>query len=378
MARPEDVVIEWPICCFDNRNAKPLPLETRLYVLDESEASEEQKGRILDLIQRTEIPAPDHPLELGQATVTVIQEAYPPNKEILKYRHLFKECSIQKLRSIENEITEKYGPFTLRTVMLMPEYIEDESGNPITQVEMMDYLAGGPVVIMGDPESVTRFGPGPAREIEAWTSETANTMAHFFQVVDHIASTHWYRSPSMLTTGRNQKIIQSAFPSTESTLGVLVLLRQLYSSDPKDDLFNRACGTYLRHVDDKCKADWVKQVKTIFNQMLAKPPHFIGEDFPFSSKELLEAILYGAGLIHARGKDSKCQEQLRDMLRTFPRERLVMAFHGGMKELFWQAATVYPVIKQDFSHWITDLGLSRPELIDITKLLSGSIDLADV
>ncbi len=199
------------------------------------------------------------------------------------------------------------------------------------------------------------------------------SLAHFFQIVDQIAASLWYRSPVSMTIVDGKGIIRSAFPSVESALGILALLRQMYSSDPKDDLFNRACGTYLRHVDHQGKQKWVIAEKNSFNRLLSNPPGLTGADMPCTTKEVLDMFLYGAGLMHSRGKDSSDQQRLRRMLETCPREKLVMAFHSGMKYLFGHALTVYPVIKQDFVHWINTCGLTAPNSIDIVRLLQGGV-----
>ena len=89
-------------------------------------------------------------------------------------------------------------------------------------------------------------------------------------------------------------------------------------------------------------------------------------------REILDIFLYGAGLIHARGKKQADRDRLKEILKTYPREKLVMSFHSSMKYLFDDAVTVYPVLKQDFLHWTNDLGMTGPDLVDIAKLLGST------
>ena len=342
-------------------------------MLDESKTTDKQKGEILRLIDHGEVPVPNHQLEAGQSMLTISHGIHGSSREVLKYRGLFKETTWAEIQATKDRVSERLGRASLTFPTLMWDYFEDQDGNEITDVEMADYVAGGgPVIILGKPESVTRLGPAKAKETAKWTVESANTLAHFFQVVDHIAGSQWYHSPISMTIAARQEIISSAFPSVESALGILLLFRQLYSSDPKDDLFNRACGVYLRYVDHEGKAEWIKAEKGSFNRLLTSSADMPGADAPCSTKEVLDVFLYGAGLVHSRGKDRSDQQRLHEILKRSPAEKLVMAFHCGMKYLLGHALSAYPVIKQDFVHWVEVLGLRGPELIDIGKLLRGS------
>ncbi len=368
VAKPREVTIGWSICCFDRRRENPLPVYTRFYVLDETKATDHEKQAILDIIHEKDVPTPELPSGLGQTMVTVSHGAGGCSRRVLKYRHLFRERRTQELCSALDENKS----VKCESVSLAGEYFEDENGREISDLEMMDYMAGGgPVIIVGNPTSVTRLGAAGMREAESWSVDTANALAHFFQVVDHIVLSTWYRSPFAITMFKGKGIISSVFPSVESALGILVLLRQLYSSDPKDNLFNRACGAYLRHADHKGKSCWVKAEKAIFNTMLSKPPGLPGAQCPFTVSELLDMFLYGASLIHSRGKSRDDQDKLSYALKAHSREDLVFSFHSSMKYLFAPALTVYPVLKQDFLHWVNNLGAQQADRVNIAALLGS-------
>ncbi len=374
MANPENIVIYWWISCFDKRKEDPLPVYTRGFVLDESRATDEQKVSILKLIRGSEADKPQHPVDVGQTMVTVSHGIQRSNRDILKYRNLFMECSSQELRKIHDARKSEFGEVSLVPVILTGEYFEDENGKEITKIEMMDYVAGGgPTIIAHNPQSVTRLGPSAAKEKDKWTVESANTIAHLFQIVNHIVASQWYCSPLSMTILNGKKIVSAAFPSVEGALGILVLFRQLYSSDSKDDLFNRACGIYVRHADHKGKAAWVRDEKKAFKALLSGPPQPPRANLSCTMKELLDLFLYGAGIFHSRGKNSNDAQRLKKMLHACPREELVMAFHSSTKYLVQCALVVYPVIKQDFIYWIKDLKLASPNLIDIEKLLSSEL-----
>jgi hypothetical protein len=216
-----------------------------------------------------------------------------------------------------------------------------------------------------------QLGPAKPKALDKWTVETANTIAHFFQVVDHIRTSSWMRSPLSMTLVGGEGVVSAAFPLPESAFGVLVLFRQLCSFDSKDNLFNRATGAYLRHVDHPGKTWWVKSERTTFNTVLQRKPPVPFTDLTCSVKDVMDAFLYGARLMHSRPRDASTTQRLRDILSKTPREHLVMAYHSGMKFLLTHALTVYPVIKQDFLHWTAEVGLAKPDLIDIAHLLSS-------
>jgi hypothetical protein len=373
MAKPDGVIIDWAVSCFDKRRKNPLPVYTRFYVLDESRATDEDKQAILALIHQNDIPTPAPPPGLGNTVYTFSQGRTGCDRRVLKYRSLFRECTMDELQSMLDRAKARGGPVRLESVGLMGEYFEDENGKEITDIEMMDYVAGGgPVIIMGNPKSVTRLGPSGMRAQDKWSIETANTMAHFFQVVDHVATSEWYRSPVSVSYDQSERVLSSVFPTVESALGMLLLFRQLYSSDNKDDLFNRACGTYLRHVDHPGKEAWVRAEKKSFNLQLSGPPSLPNMGVNCTTRQLVDMFLYGAGLIHARGKDQTDQSRMKLTLRTCRREKLVMVFHWSLRSLFASALTVYPVLKQDFVHWMKDRGAAGPDLIDIAKLLGST------
>ena len=370
MGEPENVVVYWPISCFDRRKDNPLQVDTRFLVLDEGKATDEEKQRILELVRSDNVNGSQMPTEVGKGVLTISHGPHGTGREILKYRHLFRECE-EGLEQIMKEAEKAPGLLSLKCVSLMGEYFEDENGNEITKTKMHDYMAGAPVIIHGEPDSVTRFGPSRPKEREAWTIDTANTIGCFLQVTDLICGSRWFNSALSITSGEAEQITDSAFPSAESALGVLVLFRQLYSSNPQDDLFNRACGYYVRHVGNRGKAEFVKAEKKSFNSLLRESPPLFEKDVGCSTRDLLEAFLYGTGIMHSQVKDKTDATRLNRMLETRPPERIVMAFHLGMRYLLDHALKVYPVIKQDFVHWVNEVGLCGPDIFDIAKLLSG-------
>ncbi|MCH8150472.1 MAG: hypothetical protein IH987_21255, partial [Planctomycetes bacterium] len=303
---------------------------TRWFILDENRTAEEEKAIIIALIRGGKPPTPSAPDGVFAESLTISHGISGTSRDILRYRHLFKECSSEEWKETHESFFKSGQHRSMESVSLMGQYFEDELGNEISEIEMHDQMAGGKTtIIFGKPESVTRLGPTIPKDREGWSVDTANTMAQFFQVVDLIRDSTWMAAPLTITQFDKGDIASSSFPSTEAALSILVLFRQLFSSNKQDDLFNRACGAYIRHCEGPIKAEWVKVEKSNFNGILnGRPwPGLIKVDCP--TAELLDAFLYGARLIHSRDdKRQESTELLRGILDKTPREHLVMGVNA--------------------------------------------------
>src|SRR5262249_45269282 len=118
--------------------------------------------------------------------------------------------------------------------------------------------------------SVLRLGPTEMLRKELWTTETANTLAHFFQLVEVIGSSDWLKSELSINTPASGSWINSFHcPDLGQMYSVLLPIRQLYS---EDEVFNNACNSYLRHVQDERKRWWLEETKREFNAYLKSMP----------------------------------------------------------------------------------------------------------
>lgn len=278
---------------------------------------------------------------------------------ILHFRSRFREVSEE----------ESQRPAKQFQFFVVPGYFEDEDGNPMDDIEVCRILTGQThPVLLGRPHSVLRLGPSAIVRQEQWSVDSANDISHFLAVVRDIAKSCWLRAPlSMEFTGTLddiQQILSLDAPDHEAAKGVVLPIRQLYSSD---DVLNIACNVHLRHVGDERKRWWVQERKAAFNRHRRNPPHLsrLGE---CSTQEIIETVIYGSGIVHRRSK-ANSEEDLRVLVSKHGRECVVMGFNCACRDLCHFAFDIYHVVKQDFEHWITNEGCAGPDTFTLDELI---------
>lgn len=329
-------LISWHIRCF---NKKKKQFFNRELVLDTPKITQEEFECVLAMAQRT-----------------------PTDPRIRRFRPRFREVGEDEFLQLANS-AKSFSVFTL------PRYFEDEDGNPLGEIEVLQVLTGqAHPIIVGNPESVLRLGPSSVIRKDQWSVESADKISHFLVVVRDIAKSRWLRSPlSMKFTGSLddiEEILSFDAPDRESIKGVILGIRQLYSSD---NVFNIACGTYLRHVADDLKKLWVKERKDSFNRCRENPPHLLRLS-QLTTREILDVFIYGSDMMHPRSKKN-AEQELKNLLKKFGRERVVMAFNRACLDLCRCAFHVYPVVKQDFAHWVRNEDCAGPGRVSLDDLL---------
>ena len=172
-----------------------------------------------------------------------------------------------------------------------------------------------------------------------------------------------------MSNNGNSGIVEAVFPETEDTAGVLPLFRQLYSRSKSDNLLHRTSRIYNRHVSDDRKRIWLEQMLKFFDHMLAVPP-FVLQGTAYSTCDFLDIFLYGTRLLHAKSnRDS--ETKFAQLVGQFGREKVVMAAHSALGHLYHNAHRVYLVIRQDYAHWIRDLGYTGPDRGVASDLLAS-------
>ena len=181
-AKPKPLVL-WKISCFDKRSPNPLPLDGKSYALDWSLVSPDEEREILSILNGQERDTERaHPADMNEVIVTVTHGFVQRDRRMLEYRRCFKECDVSKFAPFSADDLWRQP---LYFVPFDPDYTEDETGAPITQLEMFRHLSGhDDFVLMGDVESVLRFGPTEPINVEAWKSESADTISQFLSVVE--------------------------------------------------------------------------------------------------------------------------------------------------------------------------------------------------
>jgi hypothetical protein len=361
-----DTLIYWPIRTLDRTKANPFPLEQRTWYLEWEIVPEQARREILAILkpERSERQATEVEGKPGDSETTLTFAGRDLRMEMMRtYRQYFRQrpdfdittCLQQPGTSLKNLI-----PVNLI------EYFEDEAGNPMSKIDIYKFKTGEEFpIIPFDPESVLRLGPSPIHPERPATQDDSNTIAHFLETVGYVARSRWYHSPTALSfrTRDNNTQIDSSFPDTFETQEVLLALRQLYASDK---LFNKSLKSYLRICGDARKVEWVEQIKKAFDKFLEG-----SGSFPVVAgvnvRELLDAFLYGSKIAHSHERDK--QERLQSLITAHGRPQVIMAVHAAFRQLMNFARCVFPVVKQDYHHWLEtgqcpkQIGMSIGELL---------------
>lgn len=363
-------VLIWPIPCFDRRREEPLPVYNRWYWLDWTRPTPEQRSEILAIIDaKKRLESPHKPVGLEETVTTLSMGAPNHDARMLQYRDLFTEVP-------DNDIAAFYDhparhDLAFQTVSLATEYFEDEKGTPVSSYEMMQHVTGEEFpIIVGDPESVTKIGPVSAVNTTEWSPEKANTIAQFLDVVQQIYRSEWYRSPKFMTSvthkSGDSKLLEAAFPDHEDTMSVLAYFRQLHAGDK---LVERACDVYIAHVGDDRKQWWVNERKQSFVAMIDSPPvpnNTNGQ----TRRQIVRMFMYGAGLLHSSSQNGD-NVALDTFITQHGKHDAVMIFNSCLMDFFRVAVTIYPVVYQDFTHWLNTDSLVKPSRVEIPSLFKG-------
>jgi hypothetical protein len=363
-------VVMWHISCFDRRKQNPLPLETRSFVMDWSQLSVEESRSMLQMLDDRQVyHSPSAP---AATVITVTRTPRRQDRRLLRYRKYFCEVPHSELQRMIEEVGAG------RLVGVDGDYFEDETGQEISEYEMIQHVSGiEQPIIAGDPESVMRLGPSPRQAKGEWDASSANTIAQFLEVVERICDSRSYRAPQVVAfevstndfskfpTQGERKLLEACFPNDEETMAVLAYFRQLHAGDK---LLEKAAGTYLKHCSEQRKCDWMRDRIEAFKQMVdsAPPPFGIG----YTRREVIQLVMYGAGMLHAKsdhGDDAKLQSLVSEQ----GRESVVSIFNNCLLDLLSVAVVVYRVIRQDFESWLTDHQLAQPDRQRINELFAS-------
>jgi hypothetical protein len=249
-------------------------------------------------------------------------------------------------------------------------YFEDEAGKPLGEFELAKILSGYEQPILPDlAESVLRLGPAPIVQAELWNAETANTIAHFLQLVEVIGTSDWLKSNlSIGAASGSDRIHSFECPDLGQMYSVFLPIRQLYA---QDKAFDHACKLYLKHVGDPRKHAWVKHAKRRFHSQLQSVmpgPFQAGNQ---TVKDLLDTVLYGAGLVHYHQSDAAAKQSFKRLLAQYPRELVIFRFIMCCRDIYGCALAAYQVLRQDFEHWTTT-GLAHPPDLKFLRGLFSS------
>jgi hypothetical protein len=213
-----------------------------------------------------------------------------------------------------------------------------------------------PAIIFGEPNGILRMPKAHLRSPSDWTQLDSDIFAHLIQVQSQIRHSRWNKSEVSFTV-QGGKLLDYSFPPFEDFVFAAVYFRQLIAQ--KDSLLEDAVTRYCRFVDCQVRSTWVQHELASFNDALASDLLMVPG---YTMRELFDAFIYGAGLMHKipRVVDRKRQNFL-DIYDKQPRHMLLGALNMSLKTLMNYVGKVTVVIRRDYSHWLHDYGLPRPD-----------------
>ena len=363
-------VLLWPISCFDRRRENPLPVYNRWYWLDWDQLTPQQTNEILAIVEaKNNRDSPHKPVGFSETVITISVGSPTFDTHMLKYRSLFTEVPGNDVEAFFNDPVRHHRGF--QTVSIATQYFEDENATPVSDYEMMQHVSGQEFpIIVGDPKSVLRLGPVSAVNTNNWSIDTANTIAQFLDVIERIHTSDWYRSPRFITSlthkTEESQLLEAGFPDDEDTMSVLAYFRQLHAGDK---LVSKACDTYVAHAGDGTKQRWVNERKQSFGSLIDSPP-VTYDTKEKTRRQIIQMFMYGAGLLHSSSKNGE-DAALDTFILQHGKHEAVMIFNLCLMDFFRVAATIHPVIRQDYHHWVNTDGLAAAARLTIPNLFKG-------
>lgn len=230
---------------------------------------------------------------------------------------------------------------------------------------------GVPAVIIGELRSVLRLPKAGMREPSRWTLDDSDVIAHLIQVESQIQRSRWSKSKVSFTV-QGDKLLDHCFPEFEDFVYAAVYLRQLVAE--KDALFKDAVARYCRFVGCEIRAAWVKYELRAFERLLESDAFMVES---CTVRELFDAFLYGAGLLHkfARSDDRK-RKRFLEIYDHHDRCMLLYGLHTSLMLLMNHVGNATGAIYRDYSHWLTDYSLPRPDTRWHSKLFDVEVPAA--
>lgn len=360
----KNILVCWAIATFDRTKEKPLPVETRFWILPWDSVSKSEAEEILNIlaVDLSDTPTEDD-ISLGEEEHSF--SFRKPDLRMLRFRDRFEPIELSELE----RLTAPEGGITrFVPVNLGIEYFEDEQKRPISELQMLREVKGeAHPVLPHKPDSVLQLGPAARSDREA-SEDDSNKISRFLETVEYVAGSSWWQSPPSIKIrkGDISELIQAMFPEAAETQAVLLSLRQLYAND---QLLNIACKRYVKLCDDERKTQWIQQTKTSFNEYLDNSANFPAP-LGIPVRELIDVFLYGAGIVHSRATEES-EVKLRHLLNTHGGSHVVMTIHCSLRFLFEYAIHAFLVIRQDFQGWLQSDSVPKPTRVSMHDVLSS-------
>ena len=126
---------------------------------------------------------------------------------------------------------------------------------------------------------------------------------------------------------------------------------------------------YIAHAGDGRKQWWVNERKQSFESLVDSPPAPDNTNGQ-TRRQIIQMFMYGAGLLHSSSKYGD-DAALDAFISHHGKHEAVMIFNSCLMDFFRITATIHPVIRQDYHHWVNVDGLATAARVAIPNLFEG-------
>jgi hypothetical protein len=236
-------------------------------------------------------------------------------RDILKFRHLFREWHADEALPDAS----KYDGFALTN------YVEDESGNELTDPEVAELLTGSPnaIRIPNGAEThdvefmLSESRPMPVAEITLTTEQVKN-LGYFCRDLWELANSAFLKEERAASLQSNdlppgsESVVKTAV-SDDEIRSFVTIFRRLYMKDERAN-FLVAAGIFATALGDHPLAKWVQGAANSYESKMEMKPQFCFGPFKFNlkRKRLIDIFLYTQ---YAHQPDERRQRQFGEYLR---------------------------------------------------------------
>lgn len=216
---------------------------------------------------------------------------------------------------------------------------------------------GNPAIDVSNAHSVNQLPPPRIRNSQDWNQRYSDLFAHYLQVHRQICNSRWLKISPMYGISGPQEY-DSRLPDFEAFVFAAVYYRQLIGEG--DKLFSDTIDCYNRFADCPIRHEAMQSYKRSFFGILNSKPIPLPVD-EYTSREIFDAFLYGASLIHRKPTPQK-RSVFRALNESFRREHLLFALNGALRLLLNPISNVAVIIHRDVFEWIDQYSLPQPDI----------------
>lgn len=224
-------------------------------------------------------------------------------------------------------------------------------------------------LLLGDLDSVLSEPQAGLTCPSDWSQEDSDVIAHFIQVQSQIASSRWMKSNCSFTLCGDELADQD-FPTLEDFVFAAVYLRQFIAK--KDDLFSDAVKRYCLAVDCRSRGAWMDFELNQFHSKLNNDSFRLKG---YSVRQLFDAFMYGAGILHKfPKKDAGNKKRMLELIDEKPRHEVLYALHMSLRMATNHTMRASALMRRDFGNWLSEYSLPRPNVRWHYSLLTPKSD----